>query len=87
MERAGGNFLTWISIGTIFIGGIGSYFTLTTNVENLSDRVVVLESAKPQVLANEIKGLKEDIQEIKQSNDKLEAKIDRLVDIALRNSN
>lgn len=81
MEKLG--IQTWITIVGMTIAGLGSYFTATNTIDNVVQRVVILESAKPQVLAAEIKGMKEDIKEIKDDYGKLEAKIDRLIDITI----
>lgn len=85
MEKIGVQ--TWITIVGMAIAGLGSYFTATNTIDNLEQRVTVLESAKPEVLAAEIKGMKEDIKEIKQDYAKLEAKIDRLIDITIESRN
>ena len=85
MEKIGVQ--TWITIVGMAVAGLGSYFTATNTIDNLEQRVTVLESAKPEVLAAEIKGMKEDIKEIKQDYGKLEAKIDRLIDITIESRN
>ncbi|MGV7234620.1 MAG: hypothetical protein ACQ9ET_00035 [Nitrosomonadaceae bacterium] len=75
----------WITIVGMLVMGCGVFFTLQSSVGALEQRVTVLESAKPEVLANEIKGMKEDISEIKEDNGKLEGKIDRLIDLTIAN--
>lgn len=83
MEKIGvANLITIIGM---IVMGCGVFFTLQSNVGALEQRVVVLESAKPEILAADIAYIKEDIKEIKTDNAKLEGKLDQIINIVAAN--